>query len=243
MTDTNDIKPGNVYKYRCDNNQSYGYMVPVRTSNGWDFIDTYFLDMPSRKSGETNDEASIRRIIELGSSEHDRYVSRLASSFYYNNIRLSENEVPCDLRLVFNLNDYNVVSRRDCDDYDSHDVIRYVPLYFEQHYDWDSGRSLGLCFVRKNAEKSLINEFRSLWQDVSRSIVEPYAEGSDLLLDKAKKKLLELEDKGLATPKDKAITERIEKRIEIIVRCREALRNVDKEYLAKINTLDSSHRG
>lgn len=217
-------------------------MVPVRTSNGWDFIDTYFLDMPSRKSGETNDEASIRRIIELGSSEHDRYVSRLASSFYYNNIRLSKNEVPCDLQLAFNLNDYKVTSRRDCDDYDSCDVIMYVPLYFEQHYSWDYGKTFGLCFVRKNVEKSSINEFRSLLQDVSRSIVEPYAEGSALLLDKAKVKLLELEDKGLATLKDKASIARIAKQIEIIVRCTEALRNVDKEYMAKINTLDSAHR-
>lgn len=26
------VKPGDVYEYSCDNNQGYGYMVPVKTS-------------------------------------------------------------------------------------------------------------------------------------------------------------------------------------------------------------------
>ncbi len=35
------IRAGDVYKYRCVNDQGYGYMISVKTSKGWDFIDTY----------------------------------------------------------------------------------------------------------------------------------------------------------------------------------------------------------
>ncbi|WP_298626644.1 hypothetical protein [uncultured Senegalimassilia sp.] len=73
------IFPGNVYAYRCDNDQGYGIMVPVKTSRGWDLIDTYHLSPPSMKPGETLDEASVREITELGSGEYDGYVSRVVS--------------------------------------------------------------------------------------------------------------------------------------------------------------------
>lgn len=46
MTSDDGIRPGDVYAYRCDNHQGYGIMVPVKTSRGWDFIDTYQLDSP-----------------------------------------------------------------------------------------------------------------------------------------------------------------------------------------------------
>lgn len=46
---------------------------------------------------------------------------------------------------------------------------REIPLDVEMLYDeygenysWDLGRALGLCFVRKGAEKDRVNEFRSL---------------------------------------------------------------------------------
>lgn len=88
------IRPGDVYKYSCRNDQGYGYMIPVKTSSGWDFIDTYQLDIPSRKDGETGDDASIRRIIELGHGEHDGYVSRSTSMFYHRNAYLKKTAVP-----------------------------------------------------------------------------------------------------------------------------------------------------
>lgn len=79
------IRPGDVYKYICHNDQGYGYMIPVKTSGGWDFIDTYQLGIPWSKDGETSDDASIRRIIELGHGEHDGYVSNQTSLFYHRN--------------------------------------------------------------------------------------------------------------------------------------------------------------
>ena len=82
------IMPGDVYEYRCGNDQGYGYMIPVKTSNGCDFIDTYQLDNPWLQDGETKDEASIRRIIELGNSEHDglQIVGRLVGTSVGENI-------------------------------------------------------------------------------------------------------------------------------------------------------------
>ena len=232
--------PGDVYEYSCGNDQGYGYMVPVKTSNGWDFIDTYQLDIPWLQDGETKDEASIRRIIELGTSEHDGYVSRATSSFYHSNARLGRVEVPYDLRLAFNLSDYDVVSRRECDDYDSGDVIIFVPLYFEQHYDWNSGRTLGLCFVRKDAEKSLANEFRSLLAEASSSIVEPYAETAAYLLGKVEEKLHELEGAGQSTQRDRDDVSRLAKRIEIIGKCAEDLREIDRAVMAQLGNSGST---
>lgn len=240
MTDGDLIKPGDVYKYRCSNNQGYGYMVPVKTSNGWDFIDTYQLGIPWRKDGETGDDASIRRIIELGHGEHDGYVSRAASSFYHRNARFGKTTVPCDLRLAFNLNDYDVVSRRECDDYDSGDVIIFVPLYFEHHYNWNFGRALGLCFVRKDAEKSPVNEFRSLLEEASSSIVEPYAGRAAFLLGKVEEKLRELEGAGLSTQRDEAAASRLAKRVGIIEKCTEDLRAVDRERTAQLGDSGSA---
>ena len=234
------IKPGDVYEYRCDNNQGYGYMIPVKTSNGWDFIDTYQLDSPLLKDGETKDEASIRQIIELGNGEHDGYVNRATSSFYHSNALFGKVEVPYDLRLAFNLNDYDVVSRRECDDYDSDDVILFVPLYFEQHYSWDYGKTFGLCFVRKDAEKSLVNEFRSLLAEASSSIVKPYAETAAFLLGEVEEKLHELDGAGKSTQRDKDAVSRLAKRIEIIGKCAEDLREIDREVMAQLGNSDST---
>lgn len=227
------IRPGDVYKYSCGNDQGYGYMIPVKTSSGWDFIDTYQLDIPSRKTGETGDDASIRRIIELGHGEHDGYVSRSTSMFYHQNAYLKKTAVPCGLRFAFNLNDYNATSSRECENYDDNDVVYYVPLYREQHYSWNSGRSLGLCFVRKGAEKDRVNEFRSLLGEASGSIVLPYASMAASLLSRIEEKLRELEDLGLSTQGDKDDVSYLTKRIEIIGRCTKELEKVSRERIAQ----------
>ena len=240
MISRNPIMPGDVYKYNCGNGQGYGYMIPVKTSNGWDFIDTYQLDAPWPEDGETKDEASIRRIIELGNGEHDGYVSRATSSFYHSNARFGRTEVPYDLRLAFNLNDYDVVSRRECDNYDSDDVILFVPLYFEQHYRWDYGKTFGLCFVREDAEKSPVNEFRSLLAEASSSIVKPYAETAASLLSEVEEKLRELEGLGLSTQGDEDAVSRLAKRIEIIDKCAEDLREIDRERMEQLGNPDST---
>lgn len=231
MTISGDaIRPGDVYEYRCGNDQGYGYMVPVKTSSGWDFIDTYHLDSPWMKDGEKKDEASIRRIIELGHGEHDGYVARATSSFYHTNAYFGRSKVPNSLRLKFNISDYDVVSRRECNDYDSGDVIVYVPLYREQHFDWDSGRTLGLCFVRKGAKKSPVHEFRSLIADAYSSIVEPSTGIAHYRLGEVKKKLRELEESGLSTREDEDSVYRLSKRIDAIDECVGKLREIDREY-------------
>lgn len=227
------IRPGDVYKYSCRNDQGYGYMIPVKTSSGWDFIDTYQLDIPSRKDGETGDDASIRRIIELGHGEHDGYVSRSTSMFYHRNAYLKKTAVPYGLRLAFNLNDYGATSSRKCEDYDDSDVVYYVPLYREQHYSWNFGRALGLCFVRKGAKKDRVNEFRSLLREASGSIVTPYAWNAASLLSRIEEKLRELEDLGLSTQRDKDDVSYLAKRIEIIGRCTKELGKVDRERIAQ----------
>lgn len=235
------IMPGDVYKYSCGNDQGYGYMVPVKTSSGWDFIDTYHLGIPWRKDGENGDDASIRQIIELGYGEHDGYVSRATSSFYYRNAHLGRTAIPYGLRLAFNLNDYEVATRRECDDYDSGDVIIFVPLYFDQHYNWNSGKALGLCFVRKGVKKSPVNEFRSLLEEASSSIVKPYAGTAAFLLGKVEEKLHELEGAGKSTQRDKDAVSRLSKRIEIIDKCAKDLREIDRERMAQLG--DSERTG
>lgn len=243
MISGDSIRPGDVYKYSCGNDQGYGYMVPVKTSNGWDFIDTYQLGIPWPKDGETKDNASIRQIIELGNGEHDGYVIKATSSFYHRNARFGKVEVPFGLRLLFNLSDYDVVSRRECADYDDGDVVMFVPLYFEQNYNWNSCRALGLCFVRKDAEKSLINEFRSLLEEASSSIVKPYAGTAAFLLGKVEEKLHELERAGQSTKMDKDAVYRLAKRIEAIDKCSQDLREIDREYMAQLRDSGSAGEG
>ena len=215
-------------------------MVPVKTSKGWDFIDTYQLCIPSRKDGETGDDASIRRIIELGYGEHDGYVSRSTSSFYHRNAFLRRTTIPDDLRLVFNLNDFVTASRRECADYDGCDVVMFVPLYFEQHYNWNFSSAFGLCFVRKGAKKSPVAEFRALLREASNSISEPYAQRAASLLSGVEKKLRELEDLGLSTQEDEGTVSRLAKRIEIITKCVEDLREIDGKRMVQRRDSDST---
>lgn len=227
-TNENTIRPGNVYKYPCDNGQGYGYMVPVKTSKGWDFIDTYQLGIPWPKDGETGDNASIRRIIELGHGEHDGYVSRTTSSFYHRNAYFERTEVPYGLRLLFNLDDYSIASRRECENYNYNDAVYNVPLYREQHYNWHYGQAFGLCFVRKGAKKSPINEFKSLLAEAHRSITEPQIRTAIYLLDKVKEKLHELDDLGLSTQEDKDAFSYLANRVKIINKCIEDLKENDR---------------
>jgi hypothetical protein len=228
---TDIIMPGDVYEYTCNNEQGYGYMIPVKTSYGWDLIDTYQLENPSLKPGETLDEASIRRIIELGSNENDGYVKRATSDFYFHNVCLEREEVPDGFQLLLNLNDYDIATLRECEKYDGSDVILHVPLYREQHFHWRSGKTLGLCFVKKNAKKNPCNELTNLVRECFSSITPSYAGIALFHFDKIKEKLNELENLGLATQAHRVSVSCLEKRIEIINKCNEDLKKVNKEYL------------
>lgn len=153
--------------------------------------------------------------------------------FYHRNAYLKKTAVPYGLRLAFNLNDYDATSSRKCEDYDDSDVVYYVPLYREQHYSWNFGRALRLCFVRKGAEKDRVNEFRSLLREASGSIVTPYAGNAASLLSRIEEKLRELEDLGLSTQRDKDDVSYLAKRIEIIGKCTKELEKVNRERIAQ----------
>lgn len=223
MTSDNGIRPGDVYAYRCDNHQGYGIMVPVKTSRGWDFIDTYHLGSPTMKPGETLDEASVREIIELGNGEHDGYVSRVASNFYHENAIFHCEEVPSRLALLFNVSDYDVISRREVRDFDDDDVAIFIPMYREQHFDWGSGRTLGLCFVRKDAVRSLAREFNSLCVDAWQQLTMPSVGMAAEFIEKAQDKLGELEASGLASHGGEARVLEIKSCIRAIEECRDEI--------------------
>ena len=239
MSDDDYILPGNVYEYYCDNDQGYGYMVPVRTSDGWDFIDTYHLDIPATKSDETSDEASVRRITELGFGEHDGFVRDRLSNFYYHNASFHKRTVPCRLTLAFNVNDYDITSRRKAGDFDDDDVLMDVPMYREQHFDWDSGRARGLCFVRKGAKESARNEFDNLCYDAVRSFVTPSSGAAAKFIDEATEKLRELEGRGLATPRDRAYLTHIEKYERIFSKFRDDIAKENNEYMLEMTRIDN----
>lgn len=225
--------------FDCNNDQGYGYMIPVKTSKGWDFIDTYQLDYPWKEDGESEEEASVRQIIELGISEHDGYVDRKTSPFYHHNIHLGRTEVPFGLQLLLNLNDYDIMPRRKSEDYSGCDVVYNVPLYREQNFSWNFGKALGLCFVKKESKKNLVKEFLNLLTNASSSITRPYAGESTFYLNKAKEKLTELESLGLATQKDKDAVQRLSKRVEVINKCVEDLREINMKYLAKLKDMEN----
>lgn len=223
MASDNVIRPGDVYAYRCYNNQGYGIMVPVKTSRGWDFIDTYHLGPPTMKPGETLDDASVREITKLGSGEYDGYVSRVVSNFYHKNAILHCEEVPSRLTLLFNVSDYDVISRREVRDFDDDDVETFIPMYREQHFDWGSGRTLGLCFVRKGAVKSLAREFNSMCVDAWQELTMPGVGTAEDFLEKAQSKLKELEASGIASQGDKARVAEIKMCIRAIEKCRDEI--------------------
>lgn len=234
MASDSGIRPGDVYVYRCDNDKGYGIMVPVKTSRGWDFIDTYHLNSPSKKPGETFDEASVRRIIELGTGVHDEYVSRVVSDFYYRNAIFHCEEVPSRLKLLFNVCDYDIISRREASDFDDDDVVIYVPMYQEQHFDWGSGRTLGLCFVRKGAVRSLAREFNSLCSDAWQQMTMPGVGMAAEFLEKAQDKLREAEASGLASHGDEARVVEIKECIRAIEECRRGIDAARGRYYSQI---------
>ena len=239
MTDGNGcILPGNVYKYCCDNDQGYGYMVPVRTSDGWDFVDTYHLDIPVMKPGETSDEASARRIVELGLGEHDGYVSCRVSDFYYRNAFLRRKTVPRHLTLAFNLNRYDIVSQRTASDFYDCDIAMDVPLYRGQNFDWESGIARGLCFVRKGASTSVRHEFENACNDAMRSIVAPSSKMAAEFIGSATEMLRELEDRGLATPRDTAYLSHIARYERIISECCEDIARENDRYMLEVQEAD-----
>lgn len=223
MASDNCIRPGDVYAYRCDNGQGYGIMVPVKTSRGWDFIDTYHLGSPTMKPGETLDEASVREITELGSGEYDGYVGRVVSNFYHQNAIFHCEEVPSRLTLLFNAGDYDIISRREARDFDDDDVALCIPMYREQHFDWGSGRTLGLCFVRKGAVRSLAREFNSMCVDAWQQLTMPSVGMAAEFLEKAQDKLREAKASGLASRGDEARVLKIKACIRAIEECRDEI--------------------
>ena len=238
MTSDSGIRPGDVYTYNCDNDQGYGIMVPVKTSSGWDLIDTYHLDFPTRTHGETDSAASVRRIAELGNGEHDGYVREKACNFYHRNARYGAREVPSELQLLLNLGDYDVATRRKCRDYDDDDVVIDVPLYREQHFDWDSGVTRGLCFVRKGAARSLAKEFNSMCVDAWQQLTMPSVGMAAQFVEKAHAKLREIEAAGIDAGNGKTRLLEIVMCINAIRECRDEIDSAHECYLLQTKEED-----
>lgn len=135
---------------------------------------------------------------------------------------------------MFNVSDYDIISRREARDFDDDDVAIFIPMYREQHFDWDSGRTLGLCFVRKGAERSLAREFYFLCVDAWQELIMPGAGMAEEFLAKAQAKLKELEESGVASQGDKARVLEIKMCIGAIEKCRDEIDTACEWYHSQI---------
>lgn len=236
------VRPGDIYQHHFGNDQSYGYSIPVKTSRGWDLIDTYQLSSPSWQNGEGSDKASVRRIIELASTEHDFYAPRCASNFYHQNITRN---VTCPLEsyvLVCNLNDFNISSDREAADYDPDDVLKHIPLYFEQHYSWNLGHTLGLTFVKKDAQPKSEQKLKAFINDINDTCdMMPSARNAQYILEHDVRPLIQsMTESGQLSDRDRLRYELTCKRVEAIDACNKAISQARSEYYSQLVELESA---
>lgn len=135
---------------------------------------------------------------------------------------------------MFNVSDYDIISRREARDFDDDDVAIFIPMYREQHFDWGSGRTLGLCFVRKGAARSLAREFYFLCADAWKELTMPGVGMAEEFLAKAQAKLKELEESGVASQGDKARVLEIKMCIKAIEECRDEIDAARGRYHSQV---------
>ena len=242
--DPANVRPGDIYEHHFPNDQAYGYSIPVKTSRGWDLIDTYQLSHPSYQDGETSDQASIRRVIELASTDHDFYASRCANDFYHRNITCNVTSPLKDYVLVGNLDDFRIGSNREADDYALTDVLRYIPLYFEQHYSWNFGRAMGLTFIRKGARPKPERKLKAFLADIDdRCGMVPDMRYARYILEHDVTPLIQ---DMTASDRLSAINqvryEFARKRIEAIEACYEAVEQARSEYHSQLAKFESESK-
>lgn len=153
---------GAVYRktYNNRNDQHYYYYIPVaiKENDGtikYRMVDTYMIPRPSFMSTlETEYDRKIWFLEQANCGEKSWEMFHGSSGYYYKNhydipsLELDEN----DWELIADLHDYRIISDDETREYLDEDLVKYLPLWWEDNYRWGSGR-VGSCFVKKNAKK------------------------------------------------------------------------------------------
>ena len=234
------LRPGDIFAHNWGNDQSYGVCVPVRTSRGWDLIDTYQIDHVCMRGGETADEASIRRVIELAKTEHDHYVRRRTYEFYHHNGLTDITGPRRDFTLICNLTEMRVVSDREAEDYDPKDVVRHVPLYNEQHFAWSLGRTMGLTLVCRDAAPSEHHTLRALISDAHEPETPYVTRSLNLLEDKIRPLAARMRAEGRLTTYEELELSYLEDRLEALRTCEKAVSAYSANYHRRLAELQEA---
>lgn len=198
--DPKTVRPGDIFAHHFGNDQSYGVSIPIKTSTGWDLLDTYQVSSPSYKRDESGIDAAIRRINELAESEHDGYARRCAYNYYHHNVLTQVTEPRKDYTLICNLNDYRGTYRdREAHDYDDDDVIWHIPLYWEQNFSWNLGRTMGTTLIRKDAKPSDEKKFHAIVADIIDDAPIPYLHSAKQNLERLTSIVDGMRDRGELT--------------------------------------------
>lgn len=231
------LRPGDIFAHNWGNDQSYGVCVPVRTSRGWDLIDTYQIDHVCMRGGETADEASIRRVIELAETEHDHYVCRRTYEFYHHNGLTDITGPRSDFTLICNLTEMRIITDREAEDYDPKDVVCRVPLYNEQHFSWSLGRTMGLTLVRRDAEPSDHRTLRALISDAHEPKTPYVMRSLNLLEDEIRPLAARMRAEGRLTPYEELDLAYLEDRLEALRTCEKAVSACSADYHKRLAEL------
>lgn len=150
---------GAVYRKMHDtnNDQHYYVYIPVayKTEDGvikYKMVDTYVIDKPYYDKADYEKKIWFLEQANCGETSYKIYHSH--RNYYYQNyyaiasLELNEDE----WELIADLHDYKIVSDNEAIEFLNEDLVKYLPLWNEDHYRWDSSR-VGSCFVKKNAEK------------------------------------------------------------------------------------------
>lgn len=153
---------GAVYRkiHDTNNDQHYHRYIPVaiKENDGiikYRMVDTYMISSPLFMSTlETEYDRKIWFLEQANCGETSWGIFYGPSGYYYKNyyiissLELDENE----WELIADLHDYRLISDDETREYLYEDLLKYLPLWNEDSYRWNSG-VVGSCFVKKNAEK------------------------------------------------------------------------------------------
>lgn len=139
------------------NDQCYCLAVPVMDEDGnlW-MQDTYQLEMPSRKTKESESiaDAAIRTICGFGEGYSGWCLKNARWNFYYKNqMKIMTEDDLSHFELICDMHDYRVLEPwEDYRDYKPDDIVHRAILFREHGFKWDYG-TCGATLVRKDAEK------------------------------------------------------------------------------------------
>lgn len=153
------IKFGCVYKKLNDsfNDQHYYIYVPVIWKDKeeklhYRMVDTYEIGNPYETKSM---EERIKFLEQANQGETSWKIYHNCYDYYYTNYyeltsdELNDNE----WKLICDLHDYKRISANDTNEYREEDVVRRLPLWNEDGYDWNYGEGYHCNYVRKDAKK------------------------------------------------------------------------------------------